>query len=116
MEMLLMVAAMSLLGVAVSSMMFAAATRDESAERTQPEARPFETLAVLPSQFFAHDTAPAAAAAAGPGVPPHAGVPIEVLLMQIQRHVTLERAAAESFLDAPTAQSLHSRTMSPLVH
>lgn len=114
MEMLLMVAAMSLLGVAVSSMMFAAATRDESAEQTQPEARPFETLAVLPSQFFAHDTAPAAAA--GPGVPPHAGVPIEVLLMQIQRHVTLERAAAESFLDAPTAQSLHSRTMSPLVH
>jgi len=114
MEMLLMVAAMSLLGVAVSSMMFAAATRGESVEQTQPEVQPFETLAVLPSQFFANDTAPGATPDLG--VPAHAVVPIEVLLMQIQRHVSLERAAAESFLDAPTTQSLHRRTMSPLVH
>jgi hypothetical protein len=110
MEMLLMVAAMSLLGVAVSSMMFVAATRGATVEQAAPEAQPFETLAVLPSQFFASDAAPAAPASSP------AGVPIEVLLMQIQRHVTLERAAAESFLDAPTAQSLHSRTTSPLVH
>jgi hypothetical protein len=39
-----------------------------------------------------------------------------VLLLQIDRHVRLEQAAAESFLDAPTTASLHSRTTSPLVH
>jgi hypothetical protein len=105
MELFLMVAAMSLLGVAVTSIMFAAATRDDATVK-EPKVQPFETLAVLPSQFFAHDTAP----------PLRASVPIEVLLLQIQRHVSLERAAAESFLHAPTVESLHSQTTSPLVH
>ncbi len=43
-------------------------------------------------------------------------VPIEALLLQIERHVQLEQAAAESFHFAPTVEALHSRTMSPLVH
>jgi hypothetical protein len=43
-------------------------------------------------------------------------VPIEALLLQIERHIRLEQAAAESFLDYPTVESLHTRTMSPLVH
>jgi len=41
---------------------------------------------------------------------------IEVLLAQIERHVRLEQAAAESFLYDPTVESLHGRTASPLVH
>ena len=47
---------------------------------------------------------------------PQPQCPIEALLLQIERHVRLEQAAAESFQQAPTAESLHIRTMSPLVH
>jgi hypothetical protein len=43
-------------------------------------------------------------------------VPIEVFLAQIERHIRLEQAAAESFLSAPSLESLHGRTVSPLVH
>jgi hypothetical protein len=43
-------------------------------------------------------------------------VPIEALLLQIENHVRLEQAAAESFLQTPTPALLHSRTMSSLVN
>ena len=43
-------------------------------------------------------------------------VPLEVLLLQIEHHVRLEQAAAESFHLAPTVESLHRHTASPLVH
>jgi hypothetical protein len=98
MEMFLMGLALSLLGVVVSAACFAAATRDE---RRQAPAR--DAPVVAPPRFFA-----------GEALPPR--VPIEALLLQIERHVRLEQAAAESFLHAPTAETLHSRTMSPLVH
>jgi hypothetical protein len=39
-----------------------------------------------------------------------------MLLSQIERHVRLEQAAAEAYLDLPTRDSLHSRTESPLLH
>ena len=103
--MFLMVAAMSLLGVAVSAGLFAAATRGAD-QASQPEARPAEQIVLAPARFFVDDKA-----AQG-----YTAVPIEALLLQIERHVALEQAAAESFLHAPTAQSLHSRTLSPLVH
>jgi hypothetical protein len=90
MDMFLMVAAMSLLGVAVSAALFAD-----------------ERLATMPSSFFVDDRAPRSQTIS---------VPIEVLLLQIERHVRLEQAAAESFLDAPTVEALHTRTASPLVH
>ncbi|MFB3853952.1 MAG: hypothetical protein ACE148_09035 [Vicinamibacterales bacterium] len=38
---------------------------------------------------------------------------LDSLLMQLERHVRLEQAAAESFLQNPTAESLHHRTSSP---
>lgn len=99
MEMLLMGVALSLLGVAVSAVLFAAATRD-----TAPAEAPAELPAagVGVPRFFAQG-----ATSAGPAVP------IE-LLQKIQRHVRLERAAAEAFLAAPTRASLHRRTRSPL--
>jgi hypothetical protein len=101
MEMFLMVLAMSLLGVVVSGVLFSAAARDEAHE-------PFVTLrapspAVSASTFFVD-------------APMAPSVPIEALLLQIEQHVRLEQAAAEAFLHAPTRQSLHCRTMSPLVH
>ena len=42
--------------------------------------------------------------------------PVEVLLLQIEKHVRLEQAAAESFLEFPTSALLHRRTVSPLVN
>ena len=43
-------------------------------------------------------------------------VPIEALLLQIENHVRLEQAAAESFLALPSSAQLHSRTVSPFVN
>ena len=63
----------------------------------------------LPARFFANH------AAVLPDLCAPAQVPIEALLLQIENHVRLEQAAAESFLEYPTAALLHSRTMSPLI-
>jgi hypothetical protein len=105
MEMFLLAFAMSLLGVGVSAALFSAATRgvDEA-----PDARPAQAPARESPRFFAD--------AIVAGAPPPTRVPIEALLLQIERHVQLEQAAAESFLSRPTRQGLHSRTASPLVH
>ena len=94
---------MSLLAVAVCAVAFSAATRGEARSGAQPEAR----LTVAPPRFFA---SPVAKPAEG------AHVPVELLLSQIERHVRLEQAAAEAYLDLPTVDSLHSRTTSPLLH
>lgn len=97
---------MSLLGVAATAIAFAAATKDERRETDAvPETKP--VLATTPPRFFVEQV---------PIAPPRPAVPIEALLLQIERHIRLEQAAAESFLDCPTAESLHSRTSSPLVH
>ncbi len=103
MEMFLMVATVSLLGMVVSVGLFAAATRDGASASELSVEQP---LPAAPPRFFLADRDAA--------VRPR--VPIEVLLLQIERHVRLEQAAAESFLDSPTIKSLHSRTTSPLVH
>ncbi len=103
--MFLMVATVSLLGIVVSIGLFAAAMHGEE-RSASAEARIEQALPLGPPRFFLQQR-PAASTPR---------VPIEVLLLQIERHVRLEQAAAESFLDAPTAKSLHSRTTSPLVH
>ena len=102
MEMLLIGLALSLLGVTVSAVLFMAATRDASPDDA---AARLSAQALGEPRFFAEHPRGAQAA-----------VPIEVLLLQIERHVRLEHAAAEAFLESPTRDSLHSRTMSPLVH
>ena len=43
-------------------------------------------------------------------------IPIEVLLREIETHVRLEQAAAESFLAFPSHAQLHSKTTSPFVN
>lgn len=106
MEMFLMIAAMTLLGVAVSAAAFAAATRE--AQPPAPQAsRAAERWPLPASGFFADDDK---------AVRGRAAVPIEALLLQIERHVRLEQAAAEAFHEMPTLESLHGRTVSPLVH
>lgn len=53
---------------------------------------------------------------AKPTAMPSRQVPIEVLLLQIENHVRLEQAAAESFLAFPSQALLHSKTTSPFVN
>lgn len=98
-----MALALSLLGVAVSASLFAAVTRDETSSHDGPRPRK-EIQPALPARFFAD------------GQKPTAPVPVEVLVLQLERHIRLEQAAAEAFLHQPTRESLHSRTVSPLVH
>jgi hypothetical protein len=101
-----MVACLALLGMAVTCLAFSAATRHEEPQRPEvAEQKP----APAPARFFADDIPVPAAAL-------QYQVPLEVLLLQIESHVRLEQAAAQSFLDSPASASLHSRTTSPLVH
>jgi hypothetical protein len=116
MEMFLMLLAMGLLGTAVSAALFGAATHGQKREPWSQVAR----RAAAPPRFFAQDeAAPVAPRTPAPpvGTPvPREPVPLDLLLLQIERHVRLEQAAAESFHETPTGQSLHSRTASPLVN
>jgi hypothetical protein len=99
MEMLLMGLAMTLLGVAVSGLLFAAATRERTPEATTAvEAQPAAVSAFFTERLES---------------PP---VSVDVLLLQIESHVRMEQAAVESFLAMPSVESLHTKTLSPLVH
>lgn len=109
MEMFLMAGVLSLLGGAVCAALFAAATRVERAAEPSVE----KPEAVPASRFFAAPAAATSDAVARPAAEP---VPIEALLLRIEQHIRLEQAAAESFLDTPSGQSLHSRTTSRLVN
>ncbi len=109
MEMFLMGLCLSVLGVAAASLAFGAATRGmPRSGKAEPETvqAPAVTVALGTPKFFA----------AGAAVPPGTPVPLDVLLLQIERHVRLEQAAAESFINQPSLESLHSRTVSPLAH
>jgi hypothetical protein len=97
MEMLLMGAVLSMFGLAVTCMAFGAATRGVDQPKEKPAVKP----AIPAPRFF---------------VDPSRQVPIEALLLQIENHVRLEQAAAESFLQAPDSARLHSRTTSALVN
>jgi len=107
MEMFLMGLCLSFFGVVVSGILFAAATREERERETAR--RPEERVVLDAPQFF---VSPLTASPASPVV----RVPLEVLLLQIERHVRLEQAAAESFHEFPTVEALHVQTLSPLVH
>jgi hypothetical protein len=96
---------MSLLGVAATAVAFGAATRGEAASPAPLQTKPLADPA--PARFFVEQVDVR---------PRQPRVPVEALLLQLERHIRLEQAAAESFLDCPTAQSLHSRTSSPFVH
>ncbi len=100
MEMFLMVLCMSVLGLALAAMAFGAATRPERTAQ-QPVVQPHAAKAQ--AHFFVD-----------PAARPY--VPIEALLAQIENHVRLEQAAAESFLEYPTSALLHSKTCSPFVN
>lgn len=106
MEMFLSVMCISVFGLAVAALAFGAATRsDTSAPAVQPPA----PAKAAPARFFADSAVPL--------IPtPTPQVPIELLLQQIESHVRLEQAAAESFVNFPTHDVLHSKTSSPFVN
>lgn len=113
MVMFLMVLCMSVFGLAVTALAFGAATRGLAAEQAAPLAATVdERLAAVPEHFFVRDAAPRPDGPS-PVVPK---MPIGAFLAQIERHIRLEQAAAESFLISPSPESLHGRTVSPLVH
>ncbi len=103
MIMLLMGLALAMFGLAVTAAAFGAATRNEA----KPEVRVQPRVEAVPERFFAD---PHRAFHQQPNVP------LEVLLLQIEQHVRLEQAAAESFIHLPTSEALNCRTESPLVH
>lgn len=106
MEMLLMGLCMSVFGLGIAALAFGAATRPESsAPAVQPE---LPAVKPAPARFFSDRVVPP--------MPPRPQVPIEVLIQQIENHVRLEQAAAESFVEFPTHALLHSKTTSPLVN
>ena len=102
MEMFLSVTVLSLLCVAVCAVLFKAAIREAPPSATLKD----ESLLALPPRFFIDDRAPRTSPV----------LPMEVLRLQIERHIRLEQAAAEAFLDSPTAASLQTVTTSPLVN
>jgi hypothetical protein len=110
MEMLLMGACLSVLGLAVACLTFGAATRgmDQTTSAVPALQKEAVKAAAAPARFFV-DAKPAPLAARN-------SVPIEVLLLQIENHVRLEQAAAECFLQSPDASRLHSRTTSALLN
>jgi|SRR5579859_523934 len=106
MEMFLMALCVSVFGLAVAALAFGAATRSET---SAPPVQPPAPAKAAPARFFADGVVPQI-----PILAPQ--VPIELLLQQIESHVRLEQAAAESFVNFPTNDVLHSKTSSPFVN
>jgi hypothetical protein len=107
MEMLLMILAASVPVFALCCLMFAGTGPRNLKEKPAPDAR-LERRAEIPApRFFAGEPA---------GRLTDTRFPMETLLSQIERHVRLEQAAAETFLDVPTREALHSRTTSPFMN
>ncbi len=112
MEMFLIGLCMAVFGMGVAAVAFGAATRSASSDSAVQPALPL-VKADAPAHFFSDRVAaPPPAPPATPAWP----VPIEVLLLQIENHVRMEQAAAESFLAYPTEALLHSKTTSPFVN
>jgi hypothetical protein len=92
--------------LAITGLAFAAATR--------PQALPADKRAELPvskeapARFFVDRVTPTA--------PMPVLIPVEILLQQLENHVRLEQAAAESFIAYPTHALLHSKTTSPFLN
>ncbi|MFZ1053114.1 MAG: hypothetical protein WBP65_21650 [Candidatus Sulfotelmatobacter sp.] len=108
MDMLLMGLCFGVVGVVFVALAFGAAMRSEPwNSAVQPEIPLVKAAA--PARFFSDRVAI-------PATVPPLQLPIEVLLLQIENHVRMEQAAAESFIAFPTQALLHSKTTSPFVN
>lgn len=104
MMMFLTLLCVSLLAVAVlSAIVYGTSPRDEA----RPESRPEASQVLGAPRFFGGDLA-------GPAARPQ--LPVDAVIAQLERHVRLEQAAAESFLEIPAPDTLHSPTASRFVN
>ena len=92
----------------LSCLLFVAAARKEKEKAESPPSEAHQApRAVLAPRFFAGGSA---------GAEAPSRFDVDALLSEIERHIRLEQAAAESFLDAPTVESLRSQTTSPFMN
>jgi hypothetical protein len=110
MEMFLMILGVSvfMFGLVVATVRFQPSMRLESSDSALETERA-RVNAVAPTLVSSKH------AAVKPAALPRQ-IPIELLLLQIENHVRLEQAAAESFLEFPTHALLYSKTTSPFVN
>ena len=108
MEMLVIGVCLCLFTMAIVAVAFRATTRSEASISTVQPGLQLDK-AVTPARLFADSVA------VPPALSPQQ-VPIELLLAQIENHVRLERAAAESFIEFPTQALLHIKTTSKFVN
>ena len=100
---------MSMFAVAVAAIGLKAAAGSEPHEApAQPIQPAVPVLKVTPERFFSDRVIPT--------VPAHSQVPIDVLIQQIESHVRVEQAAAETFVQFPSDARLHIKTSSPFVN
>jgi hypothetical protein len=93
-------------GLAITAVAFAAATRPQAMPPKPQEE--VNLVKATPARFFAERVTPA--------IPAPLPIPVEVLLQQLETHVRLEQAAAESFVAFPSHAQLHSKTTSPFMN
>ena len=103
MVMFLMALSLSVFGLAMSALAFGAATRNQRSRRRHSSRSSSSRPSGSSARAIRRSTA-------------QPNVPLEVLLFQIERHVRLEQAAAESFIHLPSPEALNLRTQSPLAH
>jgi hypothetical protein len=116
MEMFLMGLCVAVFGMAVACAAFGAATRPElRTPAVQPQEKP--VVAPAATDFFTDDVPlPIAARPMRPRRSPQAEVSLAALLAQIENHIRLEQAAAESFVETPTPMLLQSKTTSTFIN
>jgi len=105
MMMFLTLLGFSLLAVVVLSAIVYGTSPRGAAPRSETQPHALPTLGA--PHFFGADFA-------GPAARPE--VPLDAVIAQIERHVRLEQAAAESFLELPTPETLYMPTASRFVH
>ena len=103
MEIFLMVLCLSLVGVLVNGVLFAAASREARGATSATAA----LAAVTPEErfFMMRPAAPAVRLRRAPA---------DVMALRIEHHVRVEQAAAECFRQFPSVEALHMRTLTPL--
>lgn len=108
MYMLLMGLSVAFIGITFAAVAFAAATHPNSPDAPRQSELQAAKAAPAPARFFVERVTPLGA--------PLPQIPVEILLQQIENHVRLEHAAAESFVALPTYAKLHSKTTSSFLN
>lgn len=107
MEMFLMILCICFFTLAIMAAALGASTRPEQPAPPAKVKQEVEVVVPATNFFTDYNVVPAM---------PRSQVPIEALLAQIENHIRLEQAAAESFLSAPSPAMLHNKTISRFVN